>query len=57
MHALRSRPRDPSNNMWKTVDVLLSIVPEGVPDDTEKQKRFVDVGFHNHKLRVIGTRT
>ena len=56
MHAVRPKPRDPSNNMWKTVDVLLSIVPEGFPDDTEKHKRFVDVGSHNHKFRVKGAR-
>ena len=41
LHTLRPKPKDPPYDMWGFGEVLLSLIPEGFPDDPEKHKRFV----------------
>ena len=42
MHAVTLKPSDKAFDMRTMGDALVSMIPEGFPDDPEKHKRLVD---------------
>ena len=43
LHAVRPVEQEPVPGVWKLLDNLVSLIPEGFPNDPDKQKRYVRV--------------